>query len=148
MRSLLFSWKISMRSFIVFSFSSFSFFLSFFFVKNISFIQWEKFAFFILFLEKPYAKKYLFTYRKKQEKTIFFNVLILLILSSITEYCKHFKTLTNVFVMSHTSIEWNVTLKFLNSKELLPLDKHYYRNKWLEWDHCPNIVFNIYPYFT
>ena len=110
MRSLLFSSKISMRTFIVFF--SFLHFLSFFLQKRYLSFSQESLLFYTFL--KAIREKMFFPYRKKQEKNIIFvNVLIVPILSSIIEYLKHLKTLTSVFVKSHTSIDWNVTPKLL-----------------------------------
>ena len=48
----------------------------------------RKVCFFILFFGKAIREKMFFTYRKKQKKAIFFNELILPILSLTIEYCK------------------------------------------------------------
>ena len=66
----------------------FSFFNFLFFAKKVSFIQWGKFAFLYFFLEKQKKKKCFSLIVQNKKKTVFFNVLIFPILSSIIKYCK------------------------------------------------------------
>ena len=156
MRSLLFSWKISMGFFSFFLFFSFFQFL-FFSQKKISFRKIsfkkdpmilslslsEESLLFYIFFGKAMREKMIFACIKKQEKNIIFlNVLVfpvsLLIRSTVKlKTLKHWLVYLpgHIPVLSETLL-WNC----LNFKELLPWDKHDYQNKWLEWDslskHC------------
>ena len=149
MRSLLFCWKISMRTFIVF-FLFFNFFLFFFLQKIFISFSEESFLFYNFFLEKSYVKKHFLLIVKKEKKHNFLQLFILPILSLIVEYCK-LETPENTdlcicqvtypyWVKRHSEIAWT----YRNSCETSII------TEISDWNgiHYLNIFFNIYPNLT
>ena len=124
-------YSLEKSQWVFFLFSSFFFIsVSFFSQKKISFRKIsfkkdliilslslsEESLLFYIFFGKAIREKMIFACLKKQEKNIIFlNVLVFPVSLLIRKYCKieNLETLTSVFARSHTSIEWNVTLKLL-----------------------------------
>ena len=153
MRYLLYSWKVSMRSFIVFFFSSFSFFFFFFsFSLKKRFLSLsEESLLFHTFFGKAIREKMFLLIVKNKKFFFFFNVLVLRILSSIIEYCK-LETPENTdycicqvtyqyWMKRHSEIAWTSRNSVRETSIITDVS---------DWDgiHSPNIVFDIYPNFT